>query len=73
MGFIMLMIVYVVLVWGCIIVDLLTFIGKSKNHGVRLDIALREFNMTIILLLSFGLTHLFFWTFMLIFGKSTIK
>lgn len=73
MGLIMLMTFYVVFIWGCFIIDLLTFVGKSKVHGVHLDIALREFKMTLILLLSFGLTHLFFWTFMLIFCELTIK
>ena len=73
MGFIMLMIYYVVFVWGCFIIDTTTFIMKSKIHGVRLDIALREFKMTMIALLSFGLMHLLFWTFMLIFGELTIK
>lgn len=73
MGFIMLMIFYVVLVWDCIIVDVISFIRKLKIHGVRFDIALREFKMTKIFLISFGLSHLFFWTFMLIFGKLTMK
>lgn len=73
MGLIMLMTSYVAFTWGCVIIDAATFIIKSRIYGVRLDIALREFKMTIITLLSFGLTHLFFWTFMLIFGKLTIK
>lgn len=73
MGFIMLMTFYVAFTWGFFLVDLFTFIKKLKVNQVRLDIALSEFKMTKILLISFGLTHLFFWTFMLIFGELTIK
>lgn len=69
----MLMVCYVAFIWGCFIIDATTFIMKLKIHGVRLDIALREFKMTMIALLSFGLFHLLFWTFMLIFGELTLK
>lgn len=73
MGFIMLMTFYVAFTWGCFLVDLFTFIKKLKVNQVRIDIALSEFKMTKILLISFVLAHLFFWTFMLIFGELTIK
>lgn len=73
MGLIILIMLCVIFIWSCIIANLLTFIKESKIHGVHFGIAFREFRTTMIVLFSFGLLHLFFWTFMLIFGELTIK